>query len=55
MCKWECARYLDRLRHDFHSEYTPLRVTLEDGKVFADAYAFREDGVSTFRKLSLSL
>ena len=21
MCKWECARYLDRLKNDFHSEY----------------------------------
>ena len=37
MCKWESARYLDRLRNDFHSEYTPLQVTLADGKVFADA------------------
>ena len=37
MCKWECARYLDRLEHDFHSEYTMLQVTLDDGKVFADA------------------
>ena len=37
MCKWESARYLDRLEHDFHSEYTKLQVTLEDGKVFADA------------------
>ena len=25
MCKWECARYLDRLKNDFHSEYTKLR------------------------------
>ena len=37
MCKWECARYLDRLKNDFHSEYTKLQITLEDGKVFADA------------------
>ena len=37
MCKWECKRYLDRLRNDFHCEYTPLQVTLDDGKVFADA------------------
>jgi len=37
MCKWESARYLDRLKHDFHCEYTKLHVTLEDGKVFADA------------------
>ena len=37
MCKWESARYLDRLQHDFHCEYTKLQVTLDDGKVFADA------------------
>ena len=37
MCKWESARYLDRLRHDFHCEYTKLQITLDDGKVFADA------------------
>ena len=37
MCKWESARYLDRLQHDFHSEYTTLQVVLGDGKVFADA------------------
>ena len=37
MCKWECARYLDRLKNDFHSEYTKLQVTLSDGKLFADA------------------
>ena len=37
MCKWESARYLDRLRHDFHSEYTKLQVILNDGMVFADA------------------
>ena len=37
MCKWECARYLDRLQNDFHSEYTKLHITLENGKVFADA------------------
>ena len=37
MCKWECARYLDRLQNDFHSEYTKLRVTLSDGRIFADA------------------
>ena len=36
-CKWECRRYLERLRTDFHCEYTALQVTLEDGKVFADA------------------
>ena len=37
MCKWECRRYLDRLRNDFHSEYEKLQVVLGDGKVFADA------------------
>ena len=37
MCKWECSRYYKRLKDDFHSEYTKLQVTLEDGKVFADA------------------
>ena len=37
MCQWESARYLDRLEHDFHSEYTKLQITLDDGKVFADA------------------
>ena len=37
MCKWESARYLDRLTHDFHCEYTKLQITLDDGKVFADA------------------
>jgi len=37
MCKWESARYLDRLQHDFHCEYTKLRITLDDGRVFADA------------------
>lgn len=37
MCKWESRRYLNRLQHDFHCEYTQLQVTLEDGMVFADA------------------
>ena len=37
MCKWESARYLDRLQNDFHSEYTKLQITLDDGKFFADA------------------
>ncbi len=37
MCKWECQRYLERLKNDFHSEYTKLQVTLGDGRVFADA------------------
>ncbi len=37
MCKWESARYLERLENDFHCEYTKLYVTLDDGTVFADA------------------
>jgi S-ribosylhomocysteine lyase len=37
MCKWESARYLGRLKNDFHCEYEKLRITLDDGKVFADA------------------
>jgi len=37
MCKWESARYLNRLQNDFHCEYTKLQITLEDGRVFADA------------------
>ena len=37
MCQWESRRYLDRLRKDFHSEYTKLQVILSDGKQFADA------------------
>lgn len=37
MCHWEAARYATRLRTDFHSEYTPLHITLPDGKTFADA------------------
>ena len=37
MCKWESKRYLDRLKNDFHCEYTKLEVKLDDGKVFADA------------------
>ena len=36
-CKYYCKKYLDRLKNDFHSEYTKLNVTLDDGKVFADA------------------
>jgi S-ribosylhomocysteine lyase len=31
------CRYLDRLKNDFHCEYNKLKVTLEDGKTFADA------------------
>ena len=37
MCKWECERYLDRLKNDFHCEYTKLQITLDDGMIFADA------------------
>ena len=37
MCKWESARYLDRLEHHFHSEYTKLQITLDGGMTFADA------------------
>ncbi|MBP5519838.1 MAG: S-ribosylhomocysteine lyase [Treponema sp.] len=37
MCKWEAKRYLDRLKNDFHCEYTKLEVKLDDGKIFADA------------------
>ena len=37
MCKWESGRYLDRLQHDFHCEYAKLQVTLDDGRIFADA------------------
>lgn len=37
LCKIECYRYLYRLKNDFHSEYTTLKVELEDGKIFADA------------------
>ena len=37
MCKWESARYLNRLQYDFHCEYTKLQIVLDDGNVFADA------------------
>ena len=37
MCKWEAQRYLNRLKNDFHCEYTKLQIVLNDGKVFADA------------------
>jgi len=37
MCHWEARRYLDRLQNHFEHIYTPLHVTLEDGKTFADA------------------
>jgi S-ribosylhomocysteine lyase len=37
MCKYYCKKYLDNLQNDFHSEYTKLQVTTEDGLKFADA------------------
>ena len=37
MCQWECRRYKDRLQNDFHSAYTKLQITLDDGRIFADA------------------
>ena len=37
MCKWESARYLDRLEHDFHCEYTKLQIKVNDDMIFADA------------------
>ena len=37
ICKWECERYLRRLREDFHCEYKKLSITVNDGKIFADA------------------
>lgn len=37
MCKWECARYKQRLLTEFNCEYTKLQVTLKDGKKFADS------------------
>ncbi|MDD6472808.1 MAG: S-ribosylhomocysteine lyase [Bacteroidales bacterium] len=37
MCKWECARYLRRLKDEFACEYKKLHVVLEDGKTFSDA------------------
>ena len=37
MCHWECRRYLDRLKNDFHCEYKKLQITLSDGRQFADA------------------
>ena len=36
-CKYYCKKYLHSLQDDFHCEYTKLDVTLDDGKVFADA------------------
>ena len=37
MCKWECSRYLDRLKNDFHWMYNRIQVKLDDGKEFADS------------------
>lgn len=37
MAKWEAKRYAERLRNDFHSEYTTLQVYTAQGKVFQDA------------------
>ena len=33
----ECLTWMQRLQNDFHCEYTKLQITLDDGKVFADA------------------
>ena len=35
--KWELSRYAERLRNDFHCEYTKLKVELDNGMQFADA------------------
>ncbi len=37
MAKWEAQRYAERLKNDFHSEYTTLQVYTAQGKVFQDA------------------
>lgn len=37
MALWECKRYKERLLSDFHSEYTKLKVVLDNGMQFADA------------------
>lgn len=37
MCKWYAKRYKHQLKTNFHSEYTPLNVILENGMTFADA------------------
>ena len=37
MCKYYCRKYMDSLQNDFHSEYTKLEITTEDGLKFADA------------------
>lgn len=33
----DASRYLYKLKNDFHSEYTPLEVKLDNGMTFADA------------------
>jgi len=48
MCKWESARYLDRLQHDFHCEYTKMQITLDDGKVFAFGSIKNDEHVQWF-------
>ncbi len=37
MCKWESRRYLERLKTDFHCEYTKLVVETGEKMIFADA------------------
>ena len=38
MAKWEAARYIDRLKNDFHCEYPGIaRPELEGGETFFDA------------------
>lgn len=37
MCKVYAKRYKERLETDFHSEYTKLQVTLDNGMKFSDA------------------
>lgn len=37
MCKWYLREYRRRLLEDFHSEYTKLKVVLENGMQFADS------------------
>lgn len=37
LAKYWAALYAERLRHDFHSEYTKLEVVLENGMRFQDA------------------
>ena len=38
MAKWEARRYVERLKHEFCSEYPGVaRPTLDDGMTFFDA------------------